>query len=207
MHLLIALLGGQAEAGFLDKPRDPIAGRYAWAPYVDPFGNLQVYRNTNGSTALGLNLGLEGGVSYRDLQSILAGKTRARASLLLGGGYDFRLGTFAGPVSEYWSVLGGVDPFYNAAFTLPPSFGIDVPVVATVGPQNAYLLGGVTTAWLADPTRRVDWDRRNEIGFGHEFGWQLGAMVTNGRFHLGLSYSRRIVSTGVVQGFGASIGF
>ncbi len=208
MIAVLALVGA-AEAGFLDKPREPFRGRYAYAPYVDPYGSLGLYRASNGASAIGLNLGLEGGVSYKDLESILAGKTRARAGLFLPGGYDLRLGSFLGPVTEYWSVQAGVDPFYNVNtnFQLDGSFGVDFPVVATLGPQNAYLLVGVTSAWLADTDRRVDWDRRQEIGFGHEFGWQLGGMVQSGRFHMGLSYSRRITAGGVMQGLGATIGF
>ncbi|HJN73190.1 MAG TPA: hypothetical protein QGF58_04560 [Myxococcota bacterium] len=206
--MTVLLLSGIALAGPLDKPREPIAGRVQYQPYIDPVANLSVFR-VNGTPVLGFNIGLEAGVTYADLQTILAGKSRTRGTLLLGGGYDVRAGTFVGPVTEYWSVLGGGDVFYNEYrfVGLPASPGIDFPIVATVGPQEIYALGGITTTWLANPARRVDWDRNQYFGVGHEFEYRLGMMVTAGRFHFGLSWSRRIMATGPNDGFGLTLGF
>lgn len=202
------LLLGVALAGPLDKPRDPIAGRVEYHPYIDPVGSVSIFRSGN-ALIPALNLGLEAGISYADLQTILAGKSRTRGTILLGGGYDVRLGTFVGPVTKNWSLLGGGDVFYNeySLVGLPASPGIDFPLVATVGPQEIYALAGITTSYLVNPARRVDWDRSQYFGVGHEFEYRLGMMVSAGRMHFGLSWSRRILASGPSDGFGLTLGF
>jgi len=199
---------GAALAGPFDQPRDPIAGRIEYQPYLDPVASLSVFRSGN-AIIPGINLGLEAGVSYADLETILAGKMRTRGTVLLGGGYDLRVGNFVGPVTQYWSVLGGADVFYNEyrLVGLQPSLGLDFPVVTTVGPKEVYALAGVTTSYLANPLRRVDWDRSSYFGFGHEFEYRLGFMVNPGRFHFGISWTRRILASGASDGFGLTLGF
>lgn len=188
-------------------------GRWAVSPYVDPVGGISLWGGS-GNRSLLFNLGAEGGISYTDRQTLLAGKTRARGSVVLASGlagHDVRMGTFLGPVSDSWGVLGGVDVFHDAVTTtrvrLQPSWGVEFPIVATLGPPQLTFLAGVSTSWLANPARRVNWDQAAGFGFGHEFSWRLGLMINAGPVHFGVSYSRRQTAIGPQQGFGLTLGF
>jgi hypothetical protein len=164
-------------------------GRWAVSPYVDPVGGISLWGGS-GNRSLLFNLGAEGGISYTDRQTLLAGKTRARGSVVLASGlagHDVRMGTFLGPVSDSW--------------------GVEFPIVATLGPPQLTFLAGVSTSWLANPARRVNWDQAAGFGFGHEFSWRLGLMINAGPVHFGVSYSRRQTAIGPQQGFGLTLGF
>ncbi|MED5373632.1 MAG: hypothetical protein VX899_21625 [Myxococcota bacterium] len=187
--------------------------RVIFQPYWDPIGSAALYGGV-GNQTLAFNLGLEAGVAYADTETILAGKTRARAQgIFVGGlaGSDLRVGSFIGPQKDLWSVMGGVDVFrngFNGTRTqLPMSWGVEFPVVATFGPPEVAFLFGASTAWLAEPSRRVDWSTIDTFGFGHEFAWQAGVAVYINGFHVAGAYSRRQTTRGPVQGFGFSIGF
>lgn len=211
---MIALLAALATAEAADpwsNQREPIAGRVEYAPYWDPVFSASLYRTGSG-TGIAANLGAEVGLALNDLESILGGKTRLRGVVMVPGqGYDVRGGTFVGPIQPKWSVLTGADVFYNKFPFNAATPGVDFPIVATLGPPNAYVLAGVTTAWVLEPSRRVDWDRTLYRGFGHEFEYRAGFMVNTGSFHFGVAWTRRFLAAGgqtvVSDGFGLTLGF
>lgn len=194
------------------SPFHQIADRWRFKPFWDPVGSAALYGGA-GNQVLAFNIGLQGGVNYWDTQSILAGRTRAQAVGTFAGGLagsDLRIGSFMGPQEKLWSVMSGVDVFRNG-FTssrvqLPMSWGVEVPVVATFGPQEVAFLAGVSTAWLAEPSRRVNWDASPNFGFGHEFGWRAGVSINMGALNVSGFYSKRSTSRGPVQGFGFRVG-
>lgn len=189
-----------------------IPERWEYDPFFRPDGGFSLYAGS-GYIASAIAIGLVGGVQYWDQESRLHGQTRAKATgLLLSGGlgYDLRVGSFIGPADKYWSVQVGPDVFRNGfragGFVMEPSLGIDFVTRATLGPPEAFLIAGVTPAVLFNPDRRVNWDAEDHIGFGHEFEWQLGAVIDAGPLHLGAIYSRRITAVGIQQGVGFSLG-
>jgi hypothetical protein len=179
-------------------------------PYWRPVAGLNAY-SSGGSTWVGARMGATGGVYY--WKSPLLGRTRATGSWTTGSGVsglEFRLGSFMGPHQKYWGAEAGVDGFWNR-FTadgvdvIPGSVGIDLPVNIHLGPQEFYGLAGITPAILFAPERRVDWSSTDAFGFGHEFAWQLGVGAHLGRFGAALTYSHRVVATGVNSGWGISL--
>ncbi|MFT5587824.1 MAG: hypothetical protein ACI9VR_005437, partial [Cognaticolwellia sp.] len=144
------------------SPFHQIAERWTFKPYWDPVGSASLYGGS-GNQVLAWNLGLQGGVNYWDGQTILAGRTRAQVmGTFVGGlaGTDLRIGSFMGPQEKMWSLMSGLDVFRNgftsSRVSLPFSWGVELPVVFTFGPPEVAFLAGVSTAWLAEPSRRVD---------------------------------------------------
>ena len=194
------------------SPFHQIAERWTFSPYWDPLGNVSIYGGS-GNQVLAWNLGLQGGVNYWDSQTILAGRTRAQVmGTFVGGlaGTDLRLGSFIGPQEKMWSLMSGLDVFRNgftsSRMSLPVSWGVDLPVVLTFGPPEVAFLAGVSTAWLAEPSRRVNWDATPSFGFGHEFGWRAGVAINMGNLTVSGFYTKRRTSRGPVQGFGFNVG-
>ncbi|MCP4810443.1 MAG: hypothetical protein GY913_24730 [Proteobacteria bacterium] len=209
--LLMALMAPSEAANPWSVETQPLLGRIEYAPYWDPVLSASLYRTSAGGSRIAANLGAEVGLALNDLETILGGKTRLRGVVILPGGYDVRGGTFVGPIQPKYSLLTGADVFYNKFSVTEATPGVDFPVVFTLGPPNAYLLGGVTTTWVLNPARRVDWDRTLHRGFGHEFEYRAGFMLNTGNFHFGVAWTRRILAAGgttvVNDGFGLTLGF
>ncbi len=184
--------------------------RWQVEPYWRPVAGISSF-SSGGSTWVGGRLGATAGVHY--WKAPLLGRTRVLGAYTTGtgvSGLELRLGSFMGPHKEYWGAEAGVDLFWDR-FTadgydlLPGSVGIDLPVNLHLGPQEFYGLAGITPAILFAPERRVDWSSTDAFGFGHEFAWQLGLGAHLGRVGAALTYSRRIVATGVYSGWGISL--
>ncbi|MBK7758367.1 MAG: hypothetical protein IPO67_11080 [Deltaproteobacteria bacterium] len=190
----------------------PLLERLDWAPYWEPIAGYQIYNAGRFGTSV-FTVGAMVGVRYEDQQSPLVGRTRVAASALLGGGLgvDARLGSFLGPAGKYWSVQAGPDFFYNRYVEgnlsfLPPSPGMDMVVRATLGPEQVYVLGGVSPAILLSPDRRVNWERTDRFGFGHEFEWYVGGVIDTDVFSFALTWRERTISTGVIQSVSFTVG-
>ena len=184
--------------------------RWEVEPYWRPVAGISSY-SSGGSTWVGARMGATGGVYY--WKSPLLGRTRAQGSWVTSSGVsglELRLGSFMGPHQKYWGAEAGVDVFWNrfsadGVDLIPGSAGIDLPLNVHLGPQEIYGLAGITPAILFAPERRVDWSNTEAFGFGHEFGWQLGVGARLGRIGAALTYSRRIVASGVYSGWGVSL--
>lgn len=194
------------------SPFHQIAQRWSYKPYWDPVGSASLYGGS-GNQILAWNLGLQGGLNYWDSETLLAGRTRAQVmGTFIGGlaGTDLRIGSFMGPQEKMWSLMSGLDVFRNgftsSRVALPFSWGVELPVVFTFGPPEVAFLAGVSTAWLAEPSRRVNWEESPDFGFGHEFGWRAGVALSVGGLNVSGFYSKRSTTRGPVQGFGFNIG-
>ena len=179
-------------------------------PYWRPVAGISAF-SSGGSTWVGARLGATGGVRY--WKAPWLGRTRALAAWTTGSGgvsgLELRVGSFMGPHKKYGGLEAGVDLFWNrlsagSTDLLPASGGVDLPFNVHVGPEQFYGVAGITPAILFSPERRVDWSTTDAFGFGHEFAWQLGVGARVGRVGLAVTYSRRVVATGVYSGFGVS---
>jgi hypothetical protein len=163
-----------------------------------------------------VDLGAEVGVRYAQQGEGIptwAGRTRVAGAYGFGlpgvKATDVRLGSFMGPVFKVLSFESGLDVFRNELTVdgdgLEPSFGVDVPLLATLDLKIPSFWAGIGTAYLFEPERRVDWSETDEFGFGHEFQYLLGAGVRFG-IHLSAQYTHRVVATGLEQTFMVGIG-
>jgi hypothetical protein len=180
-------------------------------PYWRPVAGVSAYSNGSGTWA-GARLGAEGGVRY--WRSPLSGRSRAQGSWITGSGglsgLELRLGSFMGPSRKYWSAQSGLDLFWdrvtlNGSELLPGSAGVDLPLDLRFGLPEIYGLAGVSTAYLFASERRVDWSAVDAFGFGHEFGWRLGAGTNLGKLGAALTYSHRVLASGVHSGWSVSL--
>ncbi len=181
------------------------AGGWSPRPYVKPHLDLLLYDDGSGTQALAM-LGLEGGVRYAQQGEQIptwAGRTRVAGYYGVGlpgvHAWDYRLGSFMGPVFKVLSIESGLDLFRNELTVdgegLVPSTGIDVPLLATLDFKVPSLWAGIGTAYLFDPDRRVDWQETDDFGFGHEFQYLFGAGLRFG-IHVSAQYTHRVVATG-----------
>ncbi len=196
-----------------ESAQDATPAKVPWQvePYFRPVAGLSSFVGSSG-THTGVRLGATAGVHY--WKAPLLGRSRALAAWTTGSsglsGLDLRLGSFIGPHQTYWGAEAGLDLFWDRYSVdgndmLPSSAGIDFPLNLHLGPERIYALAGVTPALLFAPERRVDWSATEAFGFGHEFGWQLGVGARLGRFGANLVYSRRVVVSGVHNGWGISL--
>jgi hypothetical protein len=200
-------------AAALCCPSSALAAESAWEvePYWRPVAGVSAY-STGSGTWVGARMGALGGLHY--WRSPLAGRTRAVGAWTTGSsglsGLELRLGSFLGPSKQYWGAEAGLDLFWdrvtlNGSDLLPGSAGVDVPLNLHFGLPEIYGLAGVGTAFLFAPERRVDWSETDAFGFGHEFGWQLGAGTRLGGVGAALTYSHRVVVSGVHSGWSVSL--
>ena len=180
---------------------------WAYAPYVLPILDFTIYDPGGFKGAYTIvNLGLEGGVHYRQKGNdipIWAGRTRVSGYYGFGGegvqSWELRAGSFIGPVFQRLSLETGLDVFGNQLTVdgdgLVPSAGIDVPLLARIDLTIPSVWGGIGTAYMFDKERRVDWSETDQFGFGHEFQYVVGAGLKAG-VRISVEYTHRIVVTG-----------
>lgn len=195
-------------------PRPALANNWVEDPYLGPVAGVSTYAYTGG-TDLVTGLGVAGGFRYHQRRGPLEGRSRAQGiyyfSSAGGGGYDVRFGSFIGPNRRFWAAETGLDLFYNQLSTpglsYEPSVGLDWPIDLILGPRNFYALAGITTTWLQNPDRRVDWSTSNETGFGHEFETRAGVGLGLRGISLRLVYSHRIHAWGTSSGIGIGVDY
>ena len=170
-----------SSSGIFDKGK---IGKWNYQPYVTPGGGVQI-NTSNGSAATSIVAGVDAGVKY--WRKDWAGDLYVGGSYTTGdglNGYDIHLGDATGIRDKYWGATLGLEGFYNGylysngSSAMKPSAGVGIPLEATVGPKEYYAFGGVTPAYLADASRRVDWNLPmydGAFGFGNEFEWHVGA--------------------------------
>ncbi len=139
------------------------------------------------------------------------GAMRVHADWIIGAdkrGHQARAGLFGGLHHEWWGLELGVDGWRNRYeledFSLPPSFGLDVPLQLAGGPRQLHAVVGVAPALAVNPDRRVDWEQAEILGFGHEFKRWIGLQTRIKHVVLGVVYYQRQVAGEVVQGFTVS---
>lgn len=190
-----------------------LADRWYAEPLLYPQLGYMSFRGPSGTVGVA-QTGLGVGGLFHDLDGgLLSGRARAEGSVWTGGdglGFEVRLGPSWTPRMRWWGARVGIDPFYNrftsSVAVLPPTFGVDFPVDVLLGPRQAYLIAGLTPAWVANPERRVDWSETSSLlPVGHESEWRLGFGLTLGRFGVTLVYSQRATVMGVSSGVG--VGF
>ena len=120
-------------------------------------------------------------------------------------GHQIRAGAFGGLHHEWWGLELGVDGWRNRYeledFSLPASFGFDVPLQLAGGPRQFHAVVGIAPAFVVNPERRVDWDEAEIFGRGHEFKRWIGVQTRFKHIVLGLIYYQRQMSGEIVQGF------
>jgi hypothetical protein len=184
-------------------------------PFVRPHVELLLYDDGSGTEPI-VDLGAEAGVRYAQERAALptwAGRTRIAGSYGIGvpgvRAWDYRAGSFLGPVFRVLGLESGLDVFNNELTVdgagLQPSIGIDVPLRATLDFEVPSVWAGIGTAYLFDPDRRVDWSERAAFGFGHEFEYLFGAGLDLG-VHLSAQYTHRVVATGDARTIVVGIG-
>jgi hypothetical protein len=180
-----------------------LAQNWQARPYARPIATVNSF---NGARAL--TLGAAGGVLAWDNDSLLATQTRAQLAWHLypgGGGNDTRVGSFWGPFHEYFSLMAGPDVFRNSFRTdtevlLEPSWGMDLPVMLRLGPQELHVSGAVVPSWVVAKSRRAD------LPGVHEFEWRVG-LVIDGPLSFSIGYARRYTAFGVQEGVTFGVGF
>jgi hypothetical protein len=202
--MLVLLLATAAEAA-------------GWSPrpYVKPHLDLMLYDDGSGVEPI-VQLGAEGGLRYAQEGEQIptwAGRTRVAGYYGLGvpgvHAWDYRVGSFMGPVFKVFRLESGLDLFRNELTVdgegLVKSTGIDVPLLATLDFKVPSVWAGIGTAYLFDPERRVDWKEVDQFGFGHEFQYLFGAGL---RFGITLSaqFTHRVVATGTEQMIAVGVG-
>ncbi len=134
---------------------------------------------------------------------IWGGRSRAKLTYQFsesGTGTDFRLGSFFGP---HWKLIGveaGPDLFWNrtsiGGFVLDPTFGVDLPITATLTVDLLTAYAGIAPTWVSNPDRRVDWSTVSTPGFGHEFAYLAGLSLRIDPVSVGAAYVHRITAAG-----------
>jgi len=185
-------------------------------PYFEPFVNAAIYSGSGASSSVdvGAALGAQAGIRYHQENGMLQGRTRLSGAYILtsgGTGTDVRLGSFMGVRPKLAGAEIGLDVFRNeyngSAVALAPTTGVDFPTVRVqLGPQQAYLLGGITATWLGEESRQVDFTQLETFGFGHEFEWQAGLSLGLSRLRLMGVYYQRTVAGGTSQGLAFGLG-
>ncbi len=139
------------------------------------------------------------------------GALRVHADWTIGRekrGHQVRAGVFGGLHHEWWGLEIGIDGWRNRYeledFSLPGSFGFDVPLQVAGGPRQFHAVAGIAVAGVANPERRVDWDTAEIWGFGHEFKRWVGIQTRFKQVALGVVYFQRQMSGQLVQGFTVS---
>lgn len=191
-----------------------LSERYYAEPLLYPELGALSYTGPEGSFVVS-KLGLGVGGLLHDLDKDLwSGQARVAGSVWTGaGGYGFEVkaGPMWTPRLKWFGARVGLDPFWNQfespVFVLPATFGVDLPVDLILGPRKAYVLAGVTPAWVANPARRVDWETADGlVPIGHEAEWRLGIGLTLGRFTVALTFSQRTTVLGTASGVGVGFG-
>jgi hypothetical protein len=136
------------------------------------------------------------------------GAFRVHADWIIGTdkrGHQIRAGVFGGLHHEWWGVELGLDGWRNRYeledFSLPATFGLDVPLQVAGGPRQLHGVAGIAVAAVVNPDRRVDWDTAEIWGFGHEFKRWIGVQTRLKQVVLGLVYYQRQMAGELVQGF------
>ncbi len=179
-----------------------LAQSWEVAPYARPVGGISAF-----GEARAVTLGAQVGFVAWQPGTLLATQTRAQAATHLYsgvGGSDVRLGSFWVLWHEYFALMAGPDLCRNVfragpTELLPPSVGLDLPLMLRLGPQELHVSAAVVPSWLANPDRRAD------LPLVHEFEWRAG-FVIDGPVSFGLYYTRRHTVFGLQEGLGFSVG-
>lgn len=208
---------GGKKSGGLEVPPGPQIPGWRTEYYIQPGAGVRLYQNGSGETKTLATLGGEAGLSYRQKGKGLpkmVGRTRVSGEIMATGdldkGLDLRVGSFMGPQWERVGLQVGPDLFYNqwtfGSQVLDPSVGVEVPAVATVSGERLTAFAGVSPAYLMNDDRRVDWDKEELPGFGHEFTYMGGL---TGRFNglkLSAQVQYRITAAGPIPSFSVNAG-
>lgn len=178
--------------------------------FLQPQGGVNIH-SQNGESSTVATVGGQAGIEYAYVNAGTPqwrGRTRLGAAFQAtdgGAGNDLRLGSFMGPHWKTWGLESGVDVFRNqwtyGATELPVSFGAEVPVVARLHVKQLSGHAGVSSSWLQDETRRVDWSQQKVPGFGHEFAYLAGIGGTIAGVGLGANAEYRVTAGGPVSTF------
>lgn len=202
-------LVGQSKGGKGKKGKKKKGPHWEKDFYVQPAASGRFYKKNNGETVTLVTVGGEAGYAYAFVggpRPHWGGKTRAAIEYVAANdasGYDARVGSFFGPQGKTFGATAGVDAFYNTWTygnqTLPESWGVEVPVALNIHRKQTWVQLGASTAYLAEPSRRVDWSEQDFPGIGHEMALFAGAGTRIENFDVGLDYTYRITAIGPQQ--------
>lgn len=199
------------------KNKEPTTGWETKTSFT-PTAGIVSYSNGD-TTENAVSVGGNGMLQYKQRgggDALLSGKARLQATYIMGTsgttGQEVRLGNFIGPDLGDLRVELGQDLFWNQTTIagvpeLSPTTGFELPLTTTLASKDAELWVGAAPAWVTNESRRVDWDDVDVFGFGHEFTYSAGVGATIAGTFSSVSYSYKITSAGVQQGFsvGASL--
>ncbi len=180
--------------------------------YIDPtFGLWSVTEQNQLNPTI--RTGLAVGFTY-PVGETWNGRSRVEGMWLQaadGTGRDVRAGTFIGWRNAAGGFEIGLDLIQNRYdlrdLKLHDSMGLEVPVRVFLGPEFVHGIVGISPALLQHAERRVDWSQAQlPVGFGHEFGWQVGVGSQIRKTRVAVVYSQRQVSGDVIEGLNVMVG-
>ena len=185
--------------------------------YARPLITGSTFTDNAGNTSTAVGLGAEAGLRYWQVNTPLPrlrGRTRVAGQYITSTnskGTEVKVGSFMGPAWEYFGLESGLDVSWDKyewnGIPMEATTGYGIPFIATTGVSIITLYAGFQPTWLSNEDRRVDWDKTDEFGFGHQFSTFAGVALSIDNMNVGVGYTRTVTTIGVQEGYGLTLGF